>query len=94
MSFGWVILFWLPVLGVFVYWVAQNRGMAERDMGEVEASQQHFDQYVRSVAGSGGAAEGIDKAKQLLDKRCDHAGRVRCDQGQGARVAREGAHGD
>jgi hypothetical protein len=54
----------LPFLGVFVYLIAQSRGMAERD---VEASRQQFDQYVRSVAGTGSAAAEIEKAKQLLD---------------------------
>jgi hypothetical protein len=62
-----IFLIVLPFLGVFVYLIAQSRGMAERDVGEVEASQQQFDQYVRSVAESGGAAAEIDKAKQLLD---------------------------
>jgi Short C-terminal domain len=62
-----IFLIVLPFLGVFVYLIAQSREMAERDVGEVEASQQQFDQYVRSVAGSGGAAVEIDKAKQLLD---------------------------
>jgi hypothetical protein len=36
-------------------------------MRSAQASQQQFDQYVQSVAGSGGAAAEIDKAKQLLD---------------------------
>jgi hypothetical protein len=41
--------------------------MADRDARQAQASQQQFDSYVKEVAGSGGAAAEIDKAKQLLD---------------------------
>jgi hypothetical protein len=47
-----IFLIVLPFLGVFVYLIAQSKGVADRDVGEVEAPQQQFDQYVRSVAGS------------------------------------------
>jgi Short C-terminal domain/Phospholipase_D-nuclease N-terminal len=57
----------LPFLGVFVYLIAHSDDMAQRDAKTAQASQQQFDQYVKSVAGSGGAAAEIDKAKQLLD---------------------------
>ena len=57
----------LPFLGVFVYLIANSGEMAERDMSSARASQEQFDDYVKSVAGSGGAAAEIDKAKQLLD---------------------------
>lgn len=57
----------LPFLGVFVYLIANSGEMAERDMRDVQAQQQQFDSYVKSVATSGGAAAEIDKAKQLLD---------------------------
>ena len=57
----------LPFLGVFVYLIVQSGDMADRDVRSAQASQQQFDQYVQSVAGSGGAAAEIDKAKQLLD---------------------------
>jgi hypothetical protein len=57
----------LPFLGVFVYLIANSGDMAERDMSSARASQQQFDQYVQSVASSGGAAAEIDKAKGLLD---------------------------
>ena len=55
----------LPFLGVFIYLLTQNEGMAARRQEEVERSQGQFNDYVRSVAG-GSAAE-IEKAKQLLD---------------------------
>ena len=55
----------LPFLGVFIYMLTQNDGMAERNAKQMEAAQAHSDAYIRSVAG-GSAAE-IEKAKQLLD---------------------------
>ena len=57
----------LPFLGVFVYLIAESKGMAERDIERARASQQQFDAYVRETASSGGAAAEIEKAKQLLD---------------------------
>ena len=56
----------LPFLGVFVYLIAESKGMAERSMKDAQASQQQFDDYVRATAGGGAAAE-IEKAKGLLD---------------------------
>jgi Short C-terminal domain/Phospholipase_D-nuclease N-terminal len=64
----WLIFVILvPFLGVFIYLIAESKGMAERSMKDVEAQQQATDAYIQSVAGSGGAAAEIDKAKQLLD---------------------------
>jgi hypothetical protein len=57
----------LPFLGVFVYLIVNSDEMADRDVKQAQASQQQFDSYVKDVAGSGGAAAEIDKAKQLLD---------------------------
>ena len=42
-------------------------GMAQRGPRHVQGQRAQMDDYVRSVAGSGGAAAEIDKAKQLLD---------------------------
>ena len=55
----------LPFLGVFVYIISQGHHMAERDMKQAQASQAQFDDYVKSVAGGGAAAE-IEKANALL----------------------------
>lgn len=57
----------LPFLGVFVYLIVNSDEMADRDARQAQASQQQFDSYVKEVAGTGGAAAEIDKAKQLLD---------------------------
>jgi predicted PurR-regulated permease PerM len=57
----------VPFLGVFIYLIAESKGMSERSIERAQASQQQFDSYVRATASSGGAAAEIDKAKQLLD---------------------------
>jgi hypothetical protein len=57
----------LPFLGVLIYLIANGSGMAKRDMEHAQAARAEFDDYVRSTAGSGGAAAEIDKAQQLLD---------------------------
>jgi hypothetical protein len=65
---GWVILLIvLPFLGTLIYVIANGKGMTERRVRDVEASQAQFDTYVRSVASEGGSAAEIEKAKQLLD---------------------------
>ena len=62
----WIIfVIILPFLGVFIYLIAQGKGIADRDMQTAQASQQQFDSYVKSVAG--GPASEIEKAKGLLD---------------------------
>jgi hypothetical protein len=64
----WIIfVILLPFLGVFIYLIANHDGMQERTMKQVRAQQAQMDDYVRSVAGSGGAAAEIEKAKGLLD---------------------------
>jgi hypothetical protein len=65
---GWLIfVIVLPYLGVFIYLITQSRSMSDRSAGEAQAAQAAFDDHVKSVAGSGGAAAEIEKAKQLLD---------------------------
>ena len=65
---AWVVfLIILPFLGALVYLIAQHDGMAERGAEQAKAQRAQTDEYVRSVAGSGGPAAEIEKAKQLLD---------------------------
>ncbi|HET6869586.1 MAG TPA: PLDc N-terminal domain-containing protein [Solirubrobacteraceae bacterium] len=65
---AWTIfVVFLPWIGVLVYLIANHAGMAERRYREAANAQAQFDEYVRTTAGSGGAAAEIDKAKQLLD---------------------------
>jgi hypothetical protein len=57
----------VPFLGVFIYLIANSHGMADRTNQDIQAQQAQMDDYVKSVAGSGGAAAEIERAKGLLD---------------------------
>ena len=64
----WLIFVILvPFLGVFVYLIANHDGMTKRNIERAQSQQAQMDDYVRSVATSGGAAAEIEKAKGLLD---------------------------
>ena len=56
-----------PFLGVFVYMISQGNSMTQRAMHDVAQQQAQFDSHIQSVAGSGGPAAEIEKAKSLLD---------------------------
>ena len=63
---GWVVLtFLVPFLGVFIYLVAQGRGMAERSIRSVEQQRAATDAYIRSVAADA-EADQTAKARGLL----------------------------
>jgi hypothetical protein len=63
---GWTVLVLvLPYFGVFIYLIANGKGMGERAQERAQAQQKQMDSYVRSVADSG--ADEIAKGKQLLD---------------------------
>jgi hypothetical protein len=65
---GWTIfVIVLPFLVVLVYLIANHAGMTERKAKDSEAAKTQLDDYVRTAAGTGGAAAEIEKAKQLLD---------------------------
>ena len=65
---GWTILVVVFTwIGVLIYLIVNHNGMNERRMAQARASQAQFNDYVRSAAGTGGAASEIEKAKQLLD---------------------------
>jgi Short C-terminal domain len=57
----------LPFLGVFIYLITQNEGMTQRTIDRAWGGQAQSDEYVREIAGSGGAAAEIERAKSLLD---------------------------
>jgi len=64
----WLIfLLFVPFLGVFVYLIADGDDMAQRNVERMTAARQETDDYVRSVAGTSGAAGEIERAKGLLD---------------------------
>ena len=70
---GWAKAAWvifvivLPYLGVFIYLITQGKHMAERNLRDRQAVEVQLDERIKSVAGGGGAAAEIEKAKQLLD---------------------------
>lgn len=65
---GWIVFaILLPFLGVFIYLIVNHDGMTQRTMDQAKAQRAQMDDYVRNVAGSGGAAAEIEKAKGLLD---------------------------
>jgi hypothetical protein len=66
---GWIIfVIILPYLGVFVYLIAEHKGMTERQVKDAKAAQSQMDAYVREVAGGGAdPTQQIAKAKELLD---------------------------
>jgi uncharacterized membrane protein len=64
----WIIfIVVLPYLGVFIYLIAEQKGMAERAQARQQAAQAQFDDYIQSVAPKSDPAEQISKAKSLLD---------------------------
>jgi hypothetical protein len=71
---GWVKVAWIifiilvPYLGVFVYLIANHKGMTGRTIKQQETSKAQMDEYVRSVAGSTDASAQIANAKTLLDQ--------------------------
>ena len=65
---AWVIfLIVFPFLGLFVYYITNAEGMAQRQMADMKQAQSSMDDYIRTVSASGDPAEQIAKAKQLLD---------------------------
>jgi len=66
---AWIIfVIVLPYLGVFVYVIAEHKGMTERTISQQEAAKSEMDQYVKSVAGTSDPTAQIANAKSLLDQ--------------------------
>lgn len=64
----WLLfMLFVPFLGVFVYLIANNDGITQRNLERARSDKAQFDDYVRSVSTEGGAAAEIDRAKKLLD---------------------------
>jgi len=66
---GWIIfVIVLPYLGVFVYLIAEHKGMTERTISQQQTTQAQMDQYVKSVASTSDPTAQIANAKALLDQ--------------------------
>ena len=70
---GWIKAIWvifvilLPYFGVFVYLIAEHKGMTQRSIEAQERAKSQFDQYVQSAAAKSDPTEQIAKAKSMLD---------------------------
>jgi hypothetical protein len=70
---GWIKAIWvifvilLPYFGVFVYLIAEHKGMTERSIQAQERAKSQFDSYVQSAAAKSDPTEQIAKAKAMLD---------------------------
>jgi hypothetical protein len=63
----WVlVIIVVPYFGVLVYLIAYHDGIAERNIKDVQAGQQAFDDRVREAAGGSGSAAEIERAHGLL----------------------------
>ncbi|HMD57120.1 MAG TPA: SHOCT domain-containing protein [Solirubrobacteraceae bacterium] len=64
---AWIIfVIVLPYLGVFVYLIAEHKGMTDRSIQQQQAAKSQMDQYVRSVAGRSDPSQQIAKGEELL----------------------------
>jgi cytochrome c biogenesis protein CcdA len=72
---GWAKAIWVfflilfPLVTSLVYLIVRGQGMAERNIAAVRQAQASQEDYIRSVADSGGssASDEIARAKALLD---------------------------
>ena len=65
---GWIVfVVVLPYLGVFVYLIAEHKGMTERTIAQQQAAKAQMDSYVRDVAGSTDPTQQIAKGQELLN---------------------------
>ncbi len=70
---GWGKALWsigiifLPFLGVFLYLIVNGGDMGARNMEAAQAQDQAVQAYIRDAAGSGNAADQLDKLASLHD---------------------------
>ena len=55
-----------PLITLLIYVIARGKGMAERDVKQVNQYKAAQDEYIRKAAGGDDAATQIAKAQQLL----------------------------
>jgi len=68
---GWsIFVILIPLLGVLIYVIARGDKMQQRRIDDARAQQAATGEYIRSVAGSGGAsvADELTKLGQLRDQ--------------------------
>jgi hypothetical protein len=66
---GWIIfVIILPFLGIFIYLIVEGGNMARRDQATAQKVDQAQRDYIRSVAGSGGTADQLEKLASLHNR--------------------------
>jgi energy-coupling factor transporter transmembrane protein EcfT len=64
-----LLVLFLPFLGVFIYIIVNGNKMGERDMRQAQAQEQQFRSYVQEAAGSAsGPADQLAKLADLRDR--------------------------
>jgi Short C-terminal domain/Phospholipase_D-nuclease N-terminal len=62
---GWIfVLFFIPLLGAFIYLIARGEGMRDRTIKEQADARRHMDAYIRETAG-GSPADELHKLNDL-----------------------------
>ncbi len=66
----WVLfLIFAPFLGALIYLIARGHGMRERALAQQQEAQKQMDEYVRTTAGGGSAADELTKLAKLHDDK-------------------------
>lgn len=66
---AWVLfLVFIPFLTALIYLIARGSGMRDRTIKAQAEAKQHFDDYVRTQAHSGSAADELHKLNDLKEK--------------------------
>ncbi len=60
-----LVVVFLPLLGVLVYVLVRGDSMRERDVATAKAQQAQMEAYVRQAAGTGGVADELTKLSEL-----------------------------
>ena len=64
----WVLfLVFIPFLTALIYLIARGNGMRDRTIKAQAEAKQHFDDYVRQTAVTGGGASTADELSKLAD---------------------------
>ena len=83
---GWaMVLIFVPWLGALIYMIVRGRSMADRQMAADGAAAGRSGGVHQAGRQQHGQPDGADRRRQAVaGLRCDHRGRVRRTEGQGA----------
>jgi hypothetical protein len=63
-----VVLVIIPYFGVFIYLIAEHKGMTERTLASQQQAEEQFADYVKNVSNQSSPADQIAAAKKLMDE--------------------------